>query len=49
MNEFSSVSYMATQAKKYNDLNEYCSLILSTKIPKLYSKVRTMKRLIKLN
>ena len=38
MNEFSSASHMASQAKKYNDLNEYCTLILSSKIPKIYSK-----------
>ena len=38
LNEFSTASHMATQTRKYNDLNEYCTLILSTKIPKVFSK-----------
>jgi len=38
VNEFSTASHMATQFRKYNDLNEYCALILSTKIPKVLSK-----------
>ena len=29
---------MASQSKKYNELNEYCTLILSSKIPKVLSK-----------
>ncbi|CAF0814844.1 unnamed protein product, partial [Brachionus calyciflorus] len=37
-NTFSTSSYMASQNKKYNDLNEYCTMILTTKIPKTYSK-----------
>lgn len=38
-NTFSTSSFMASQNKKYNDLNEYCNLILTTKLPKTYSKV----------
>lgn len=38
MNEFSTASHMANQSKKYNDLNEYCALILGSKIPKVFSK-----------
>lgn len=38
-NSFSSSSYMATQSKKYADLNEYCTTILSSKLPKPLTKV----------
>lgn len=38
-NTFSTSSYMASQNKKYNDLNEYCNIILTSKLPKTYSKV----------
>lgn len=37
-NSFCSISYITTQSKKFNDLNEYCTTILSTKLPKTYSK-----------
>jgi hypothetical protein len=38
-NSFSSSSYMATQSKKYADLNEYCTTILNSKLPKPLTKV----------
>ncbi len=47
LNEFSTASHMATQTRKYNDLNEYCTLILSTKIPKLFSKEQINERVKK--
>jgi hypothetical protein len=39
VNSFSTSSYVATQSKKYADLNEYCTTILSSKIPKIFTKV----------
>lgn len=43
-NSFCSISYIATQSKKNNDLNEYCSTVLSTKLPKTYNKVKNNKK-----
>ena len=46
-NAFSSSSYMANQSRKYADLNEYCTTVLNTKLPKVYTKDQLNERVKK--
>ncbi len=38
MSSFSTSSYMANQLRKFNDLHEYCTIILNSRLPKTHSK-----------
>jgi hypothetical protein len=38
---------MANQSRKYADLNEYCSTVLNTKLPKVYTKDQLNERVKK--
>ena len=40
LSAFSTSSFLASQTKKYNDLNEYATFILNSKLPKAMSKVK---------
>jgi dynein heavy chain, axonemal len=46
-NVFSSLNYNAIQNKKFGELNDYCSSILNSKLPKAYTKEQIAEKVKK--